>query len=165
MVCFPLIISQPWPYWCCFSFFICYLFILSKFCYFHLFKVCKKPNRDYGSLKFAVNNSKCLLLWENIRKNKSLCINLSLKERGKLFKSLSRMLCFSLLPPSFSIRSRYDSNWYVRGVSASWFRIWIPMDARTGSWISDEPFRRMGVSKPYRWFSNGHILQNHSRIH
>lgn len=63
MVCFPLIISinlgltdavSP------FSFVI--LFILSKFCYFHLFKVCKKPNRDYGSLKFAVNNSKCLLL-------------------------------------------------------------------------------------------------------
>ncbi len=77
------------------------------------------------------------------------------KRKRESFKSLSRMLCFfSLLPPSFSIRSRYDSNWYVRDVSASWFRIWIPMDARTGSWISDEPLRRMGVSKPYRWFSN-----------
>ncbi len=81
--CFPLIISlslgltdavSP------FSFII--LFILSNFCHFHLFKVCKKPNRLYGSLKCAVNHSKCILLWENLR-NKSLCINLSLKERGK----------------------------------------------------------------------------------
>lgn len=81
--CFPLIISlnlgltdtvSP------FSFVI--LFILSNFCHFHLFKVCEKPNRLYESLKCAVNHSKCLLLWENIR-NKSLCINLSLTERGK----------------------------------------------------------------------------------
>lgn len=61
--CFPLILSLS-----TLALLMLFLLFLSLFClsclicHFHLFKVCKKPNRLYGSLKCAVNHSKCILL-------------------------------------------------------------------------------------------------------
>lgn len=146
--CFPLIYrSQPWPYWSCLSFFIrysvCLIFVI------FIFLMCAKNLIDSVGVWSVLLINQNVFYSEKTFEIKVYALTLSLKERGKAVQEPDKYYLhaffFSLPSPSSTVRRRYAQNIYVSVVSASWWGIWIPTDARTGSWISDEPLGRMGV--------------------